>query len=393
MKLLLNTESLRPPLTGIGSYTLNLLRQFTKTSTFERLGCFNGRALVDADEQLRLATASSGADSSEVPARQPNFTDRIRKTVRGVPGAYKLRAALLDRRFDKAAQTIPGAVYHEPNFILKDYAGPAVTTVHDLSFIHYPQYHPRERVVWLKEQLPKTLMRADAIITDSDVVRRQLIESLAVPEERIRTVYLGADEQFKPRSQEVVGEFLSRFGLAYQSYVLFVGTLEPRKGVDVLLDAWCALPDSVQRAYPLVLAGASGWGNSELLQRIKALVAQGRIHYLDYVPAEALPLLYSGASLFVYPSVYEGFGLPVLEAMSSGVPVICRAGTSMAEFAKGACLLCETGETEELTGKISAVLESPVKQKEYAQKGLVQAMHYSWARCAQETVSVYRSIS
>ena len=392
MKLLLSTESLRPRLTGIGSYTLNLLREFTKTPAFEQIGCFNGSTLLGTDEQLQLVV-SSGDEPPEALARHSPFTGRLRKTVRGIPGAYKLRAALLDRRFEKIAQTIPGAVYHEPNFILKDYDGPAVTTVHDLSFIHYPQYHPKERVDWLTEQLPKTLERADAIITDSDVVRRQLIESLAVPEERIRTVYLGADEQFQPRSQELIGEFLTQFGLAYQSYVLFVGTLEPRKGVEVLLDAWCALPDSVQRSYPLVLAGTSGWGNSKLLQRIKALVAQGRIHYLHYVPAEAFPLLYSGASLFVYPSVYEGFGLPVLEAMSSGVPVICRAGTSMAEFAQGACLLCETGEAEELTGKISAVLESPLKQKEYAQKGQLQAMHYSWARCAQETVSVYRSIS
>lgn len=393
MKLLLNTESLRPPLTGIGSYTLNLLRQFTKTSTFEQIGCFNEGNLFTADDQLRLMMTSSGGDSSKKTTRQTTFTDRVRKTVRGVPGAYKLRAALLSRKFNKAAQAIPGAVYHEPNFILKRYSGPAVTTVHDLSFIDYPQYHPRKRVEWLTKQLPKTLKRADAIITDSDVVRRQLIESLGIPEERTQTVYLGADEQFQPRSQELVDGCLSRFGLAYQSYVLFVGTLEPRKGVDVLLDAWCALPDSIQRACPLVLAGAPGWGNSGLLKRIKSLEAQGRIHYLRYVSADTLPLLYSGAALFSYPSVYEGFGLPVLSAMSSGVPVICRAGTSMDEFAQGACMLCETGEVEELSVKMATLLDSPQKQKEYSQKGLAQAMRYSWERCAQETASIYRSIS
>jgi alpha-1,3-rhamnosyl/mannosyltransferase len=359
----------------------------------EQVVCFNGSALLGADEQLRLVGVSPSDEAPEAPVRQPAFADRIRKTIRAVPGAYKLRAALLNRRFDKAAQTIPGAVYHEPNFILKPYRGPAVTTVHDLSFIHYPQCHPKERVDWLTKQLPKTLERADAIITDSDVVRRQLIESFCVPEDRVSTVYLGADDQFRPRNQELVTGFLSRFGLVYQSYVLFVGTLEPRKGVDVLIDAWRALPDSVQQAFPLVLAGASGWGNSELLQRIKSLAARGRIHYLNYVPADALPLLYSGAALFVYPSIYEGFGLPVLEAMSSGVPVICRAGTSMVEFSQGACMLCETGEIEELADKIAAILESPIKQKEYAQKGLSQAMQYSWARCAQETISVYRSIS
>ncbi len=394
MHLILNTESLRPPLTGIGSYTLNLLRQFAKTPAFEQVRCFNGVAWYDANEQLRLATtASPGEGDSKVAVRQLTLTDRIRQKVRGVPGAYKLRTALLNRRFRNAGQLVSGTVYHEPNFILKNYNGPTVTTVHDLSFILYPQYHPKERVDWLTEQLPKTLERADAIITDSDVVRSQLIELFDIPEERTKTVYLGADEQFKPRSREQVGELLSRFGLAYQSYVLFVGTLEPRKGIDVLLAAWCSLPDFIQRAYPLVIAGASGWRNSELLQRIKTLNDQGRIHYLHYVPVDVLPVLYSGAALFVYPSIYEGFGLPVLEAMSSGVPVICQAGTSMAEFAQGSCVLCETGEVEELTDLMAAVLESPAKQKEYVQKGLTQAMQYSWKRCARETAQIYQSIT
>lgn len=349
--------------------------------------------MFDAEEQLRLIMASCGGDSSDKTTQQAFFTDRIRKTVRSVPGAYKLRASLLNRKLNKAAQAIPGAVYHEPNFILKPYRGPAVATVHDLSFIDYPQYHPRERVEWLAKQLPKTLERADAIVTDSDVVRSQLIESLGVPGARIKTVYLGADEQFHPRRQEATSEFLSSFGLVHKSYVLFVGTLEPRKGVGTLLDAWCALPDSIQRSYPLVLAGAPGWGNTDLVKRIRSLEAQRRIHYLRYVPADALPVLYSGAALFVYPSVYEGFGLPVLEAMSSAVPVICRAETSMDEFAQSACMLCDTGEVEELCVKMAALLDSPLKQKEYAQKGLAQSMKYSWARCAQETSCVYRSIS
>ncbi|WP_223295027.1 glycosyltransferase [Marinomonas mediterranea] len=156
----------------------------------------------------------------------------------------------------------------------------------------------------------------------------------------------------------------------------------------LMLGAWCAA-----RFGSADLSLGTCWGNSEMLQRIKSLEAQGIIRDLHYVSADALLLLYSGASLFAYPSVYEGFGLPVLEAMSSGVPVICRAGTSMAEFAKGVCLLCETDETEELNVKISEILGSPLKQKEYSQKGLIQAMCYSWARCAQETARVYRSIS
>jgi glycosyltransferase involved in cell wall biosynthesis len=389
LKLLLNTESLRPPLTGIGNYTFNLLLQYQKTSIFEKKLCFNGSVLVNAEDQLRLIKTQTSYGSSK-PKKLTNVANSIRKTARKFPGVYKLHTELINKKFGNVAKPITDTVYHEPNIILKDYNGPAVTTVHDLSFIHFPQYHPRERVKWLTAMLPKTLMRADYVITDSDVVRHDLIENFDVPAERIKTIYLGADEQFYPRTKEQVKPELSLLGLKYKSYLLFVGTIEPRKGVGKLLDAWCALPKSFQLAYPLVVAGSAGWGNSDLINRIKSLAEQGRIHYLNYVPPNMLPMLYSGAAVFVYPSVYEGFGLPVLEAMSSGAPVICQANTSMAEFAQGSCLLCETGEVEELMNKIRELLESPIKQHEYAKKGLRQAAKYSWQRCAKETADIYK---
>lgn len=391
MNLILNTESLRPPLTGIGNYTLNLMREYSETSSIESVRCFNGVKWLDFESQLSIANSFTQIEKekNEVLA----MSDKLRKTIRSVPGAYELRSAFIDRRFSRAVNQFSSAVYHEPNFILKPCKVPAVTTVHDLSFIHYPQYHPNERVHWLQKELPKTLDRADFIITDSDVVRDELIERFQVSEERIKTIYLGADKNYRPRSSEETAGVLADFDLVHRGYVLFVGTLEPRKGVETLLDAWCALPAFLQQAFPLVLVGPPGWHNSVLLNRIKKLELMGCVRHLSYVPANILPILYSGAAVFTYPSIYEGFGLPVLESMSSGVPVICRADTSMAEFSKGSCLLCDTGVAEELNVKIRWILENQDKQREYAEAGLAIARQYSWARCAEETASIYGLVS
>jgi alpha-1,3-rhamnosyl/mannosyltransferase len=160
----------------------------------------------------------------------------------------------------------------------------------------------------------------------------------------------------------------------------------------VLLDAWSLIPESLRQQYPLILAGSSGWRNEALVERIARLSAQGTVRHLGYVNADILPALFAGAAVFTYPSVYEGFGLPVLDAMSSGVPVICRADTSMAEFSQGACLVCDTGEPQELAHKLQSLLESQALRESWARKGVQQAANFSWERCAKETAEIYQQL-
>jgi alpha-1,3-rhamnosyl/mannosyltransferase len=412
LNLLLNTESLRPPLTGIGNYTLNLLLEFSKNSSVDSVSCFNGKNWIGPEAQLaQLANPNSnngGEDIAAVITSKPtevsersSYVSNARKVIRRVPGAFSLYQSLLQHRsnrslsrhFTEAGKGLPRAVYHEPNYILRPFPGPSVATIHDLSFIHYPQFHPKERVDWLGKQLPKSLNRADFVITDSNIVREELIDLYGLSGDRVKAIHLGADARFMPRSEEQTEQALSSLGLRHKRYVLFVGTLDPRKGVDVLLDAWCQLPRDVQLEFPLVLAGSLGWRNGEVMKKIESLVAKGDIHHLQYVPDEQLPQLYSGAALFAYPSIYEGFGLPVLEAMASGVPVIFRSNTSMAEFAGDSGLICESGTAEELAMKMSTVLTDEGLQSSCVEKGLIQSAKYSWAQCAKETADVYRLIS
>ncbi|MDD1148878.1 glycosyltransferase family 4 protein [Pseudomonas sp. TNT2022 ID357] len=387
MKVLMGTDSLRPPLTGIGNYTLNLLREFQALADIEAVDCFDGNIFSSSTDVL------SGQGRHLGPSSYDNSDDRwrnqIRKTVRAMPLAYSLKSVWSNLRFKQGSPGRQDFVYHEPNFILKPHDGPSVATVHDLSFVQHPEFHPAERVAWLSRQLPRTLDRADFIITDSEVVRAELIEQFSVPRERVKAIYLGADARFKQRSADATKTVLARYGLVHGSYLAFVGTIEPRKGISVLLDAWERLMPSIRRAWPLVIAGASGWHNAQLMGRIEALRAKGEVKYLQFVSAQDLPFIYSGAATFIYPSVYEGFGLPVLEAMASGVPAICGAGTSMAEFAEGACKLFEVTDADALAQSIFELVEDASLRARIAHFGMIQANKFSWARCARETFKVY----
>ncbi|MGB1141718.1 MAG: glycosyltransferase family 4 protein, partial [Halioglobus sp.] len=222
--------------------------------------------------------------------------------------------------------------------------------------------------------------------------RQELIDMLGVAPERIHTIYEGVDEDYYPRDSTECAPVLSEYGLAHGHYVLLVATLEPRKGVDTLLAAWEQLPMSVRRDCPLALVGSSGWHNDDIMAQIQRLGAEGTVRRLGYVPDAHLPALFAGASVFCYPSVYEGFGLPVLDAMASGVPVICRAGTSMAEFAEGSCVLCDSDEPEELSATLLRLLDSADERRRKSEQGRTQAAKFSWQRCAQETAQLYRNV-
>jgi len=387
----MNAEALRPPLTGIGNYTYHLLAQLHAKSEIEGIQCFTGTHWHSAKTQLEI-TASHKAAVAGSRQSTSGFESKLRAVVGAIPGTKAAYDTLMNRRFERTANTIPNAIYHETNYILKPYSGPSVTTVHDLSHLHYPQFHPKEVVDYLNLRLPETLKRADKVITVSDVVRDELLDAYDLAPEHVHTIYEGVEAAYIPRTAAQTHDVLAEYGLEHDHYVLHVATLEPRKGISVLLDAWELLPKALRLAYPLVMTGSSGWRNSDLVERISRLQEEGSVRHLGYVPSEALPSLYAGASVFSYPSVYEGFGLPVLDAMSSGVPVICRAQTSMSEFAQGACLLCDSAEPEELADKLSTLLMDSELRVRWGQKGRERSQFFSWQKCADETLAVYAAL-
>ncbi len=392
MNLLINAEALRPPITGIGNYTFHLLEQLVGLELVDDVQCFTGTAWQDARAQLAVSAQVRNTSPAEDTPASARVVSRLREWIGRVPGTKPAYDALMDRRFKRHANAVPQALYHETNYILKPFSGRSLTTVHDLSHLRFPEYHPAHVVERLNRLLPESLARAEIVVTVSDLVRDELLDYFPLSPDKVVTVYEGVDARYRPHTAPEAAPVLDRYGLRYGAYVLMVATLEPRKGIDTLLDAWEALPLAQRRECPLVLTGSTGWRNESLRERIAVHTQQQTVKHLGYVPSDDLPALFAGARVFSYPSVYEGFGLPVLDAMASGVPVVCRAGTSMAEFAQGACVLCETGSAQELASHLGMLMEDDEAQSAWGRRGLAQARYYSWERCARETADLYRRL-
>lgn len=383
MDVVLGTDSLQAPLTGIGRYTLELARGLLRSPQIERVEGYDLGRLHSLEERLD-SLSRGGAEASPAgflrrqAARSSVATALYRHYVR------LLSAGLLRRR--------AGAVFHSPNFHLPRHPGPSVVTVHDLSFRLMPESHPGARVGWMSKMVPEALASSTHIISVSESTRRDLVREYSVAPEKVSVIPLGVGAGYRPRGADEVQPLLSSHGLDYARYFFCVATLEPRKNIDVLLDAFLALPGSLRVEYPLVLVGAPGWGCAGLVDRLQSLGAADGVRWLGYVAEGDLELLYSGAHCFVYPSRYEGFGLPVIEAQASGLPVITSRVSSLPEVAGEHCLLLEPGDVQALGEALARSVEDVAWREAGRRAGPASAEMYTWERCVERTIEVYRSV-
>lgn len=267
---------------------------------------------------------------------------------------------------------------------------PVVLTVHDLIGMLYPQNLPKVSRLYWSRWLPFTTGHADAIIADSECTRRDILRLLRLPPERVQVIHLGVEERFHPQHREATGACRSRYRLP-EEFILYVGTLEPRKGVDTLINAYVKLAG--RYPHQLVIAGKRGWYYQSIFQRVADLGLAGRVRFLDYVPDDDLPSLYASATVFAFPSSYEGFGLPVLEAMASGTPVVCSDGSSLREIAAQSALAVPSGQPEALAAALESVLAGAGLRDDLRQKGLERAAKFTWEKTARETLEVYRRVA
>jgi alpha-1,3-rhamnosyl/mannosyltransferase len=302
-------------------------------------------------------------------------------------------AALRGYLFYRQACAYKHSIYHEPGYILMPFEGNAVTTVHDLSHLRFPQHHPKERVIHLEKNLQRTVQTAKGIITVSLFTKRELVELMGVDAARVTAIPLGVDESFRPRTKQELQPVLRGYRLVVGEYLLSVGTLEPRKNIGSLLDAYLKLDNKLRQRFPLVLVGAIGWKSGALVERIADLERRGQVRRLDYVPACDLPFLYAGAQSFVYPSIYEGFGLPPLEAMASGVPTLVSECASLPEVVGDAGLYAEPGDTDALSRRLERLLSDDAWRDRAREMSLERAKLFSWEDCVDKTVAVYRQVA
>jgi alpha-1,3-rhamnosyl/mannosyltransferase len=373
MRVALNAWSLNSPHTGIASYTRNLAMALRDLGGVE-LMLFYGFSWSPA---LR-----------EAPV--PGMGAMKALVKRLLPDPYGLTRAIQQVRFTQGVGDFKPELYHEPSFLPFRFAGPMVVTVHDLSPIRYPDTHPGARVQELKKRLPAAIASASAVIVDSDFVRREVIGHFGVDPDRVTAIHLGVSGAFRPRSASDIAPILQKHGLRHRGYVLAVGTLEPRKNLMQAINAHAELPERIRRSTHLVIAGMKGWLARELEARIRVAEERGEVRWLGYVPPSDLPLLYAGAQLFVYPSLYEGFGLPVLEAMASGVPVITSNQASLPEVAGEAAIMVDPRNRNALREAMLRLIEDKAEVRRRSELGLAQAAKFTWRACAENTLAVYR---
>ena len=281
---------------------------------------------------------------------------------------------------------------HSPDFIPPAFGyRRSVITVHDLNFVHYPQFLTVESRRYYNQQIEWAVRRADHILADSYATKSDLVSLLGVPPEKTTAIHLAADPSFRPLLKAEVAEVTAQYDLE-PGYLLCVGTLEPRKNIPGLLRAYRSLLDSQVTDAPLVLVGGTGWLYDEIFEQVERLHLTEQVRFLHAVPDGDLVRLYNGAGVLAMPSFYEGFGLPPLEAMACGTPVVVADRASLPEVVGEAGLLVHPDDPDDIAQALARVLtEEPLRER-MRELGLAQAARFSWEKTARETLGVYRRV-
>ena len=262
-------------------------------------------------------------------------------------------------------------------------------TLHDLTCWLMPELHQAANVAAEKRFAGLVWKQAGGLIAVSENTRRDAVKVLRLNPETIRVIHPGVAPQFFRVPAQDCQRVRTKYSL-HRPYALYVGTIEPRKNLDRLLDAWQGLPVSLREEFELIVAGPEGWQSVKTMARLRASVPG--VRYLAYVPEADLPGLTAGATIFVYPSLYEGFGFPVAQAMAAGVPVLTSDRSSLPEIAGGAARLVDPESEEELRTGLLGLLTSPATRARLAAAGSVEAQRFRWEHCAQKSVEFFEEI-
>jgi alpha-1,3-rhamnosyl/mannosyltransferase len=293
-----------------------------------------------------------------------------------------IRATLSPKNYD---------LYHEPNFIPLSCDLPTAITVHDLSVLLFPQWHPPARVAGYQKEFRAGLARCEFVFTDSQYVRYQVVQLLNLAPDRVRCLYPGPRNAFRRMPDDEIQTGLSRLRLP-RDYFLYVGAIEPRKNLLMLLQVYCSLPSAVRERHPLVLAGPWGWRTRSVANFYETTGRHLGVRHLGYVPEKSLPLLYNGARCLVYPSHYEGFGLPPVEMLACGGAVLASSIATLIETVGNRAALISPVDAD---GWRDALLRAATDDDwiRSLQSGAIQGPSpYSWKTTAQQAWDAYSQI-
>ena len=381
MKVVMTADSVHSPLTGIGQYTWQLASALTELSPAPEIAFLRQNGI---ERQLPTLFEMT----KEVPQAS---SLRASKTIKlNLPGIDYLADRAAQKKQQQALRHEGPDLFHGTNFTLVASDAASVVTIYDLSVLKYPDYHPPVRVRRIRRKLREAAQRAHIVITVSQSVRDELVSGLGIPQDRCHVTHLAAGTVFRPQNSEALSAKLAALNLVANGYCFFCSTIEPRKNLVGLIQAYRQMPLSMRVHYPLVLVGSSGWKNRSEMSHIREAADEGWLRYLGFVDTETQAALYAGCRLFVLPSHYEGFGLPLLEAMASGAPTICSTAGALVEVAGDAATTFYATDIGKLAELIRTGLEDDKWRTESSQLGLRRAQDFSWHKCAQETMKAYR---
>jgi glycosyltransferase involved in cell wall biosynthesis len=365
MRIALDCRTVTSPKTGDRTYALNLSRAL---------------AAVDRENEYRFYTWE-----------RTTLTESPSPRCRGVYLPANPRWAWTPIVFPNDLRNRSVDLAHVQYLVPPVTPCPVITTIHDVAFRRFPKLFPLKHRLLLNALIPAAIHHAAMVITGSEATKRDLIELFDAPEEKIAVTPYAADASFRPRDRDLARAAVKeRFGIE-GPYVLSVGVIQPRKNLPRLVRAFSRIARKVP--HRLVLVGKEGWASEELRRAVNACGPGREPLFTGYVADADLPDLYAGADLFVYPSLYEGFGLPVLEAMACGTAVVTSTTSSLPEVAGDAASLVEPTDVKALGETMLRLLQDPSAREELAAKGLARAKTYSWERTARETIQVYERVA
>ena len=366
MRIAFDGTALRPGRTGVGYYSEHLLHQLARTAIHDELIVVSNRS-IDT--------------TSPLPSRV-----RVATPARRVPRLVWVQTLAVT-----ALREVEADVVHFTNGMLPLMSPvPTVVTIHDMSLRLYPRYHPPRRVILNRPLVDIAARRADAIIAPSQSAKHDIVRLYGLDPGRVHVVYEAAAPIFAPvRDAARLEAVRRRYGLG-ERIILYVGTIEPRKNLPTLIDAFAARRRAGELSHQLVCVGPYGWLSRGIDQQITRCGVGDAIAFTGYVPFEDLPALYTLAEMFVYPSMYEGFGLPVVEAMACGTPVITGPTAALTEIGGGAIVKADRIEPEALGRALVDVARSRDRRADLSGRGLARAATFSWERAARESLEIYR---
>jgi alpha-1,3-rhamnosyl/mannosyltransferase len=382
MRVLFNGVSAIRPKTGVGHTTANLHRALTQIAPQDCFWLYPGEGIHRLAVRYFNTPVQAGALTT--PPRPSRHSWPHRLLLRAARAGYASHFQLVARlgSFD---------LYHEPNLVPFSVPLPTVVTVHDLSVILFPQWHPAERVKRYEQAFAQGIAAASHILVDSHAVRSEALRVMGLNPNRVTTVYCGVASSFRPQSSAQIAAVRQRLELP-ERYLLYVGTIEPRKNLATLLRAYCDLPAYLRENCPLILGGSWGWKSEPERNLFESEGRHRGVRYLGYVADQDLPGLYAGAEALFYPSHYEGFGLPPIEMMACGGAAVVSTAAAVREVVGSNAPLLEPNDVAGWREAMRRTIMDRDFLTPYRRGAIAHASRFNWQAAATQTLTVYHSV-